>query len=228
MEKFWKTLLKKVDTRNFEYLRGVKSIVVCANGHTDYKVNISDKHIDSCDVVVRMNDCKIIGDLTGSKTSLQIVTSNAFDLLDCDRVVYLYNRKFLKFKKNVNLPEIDARIVGTQIQNSIKQHFGFTRRMAGLITLLFFAVLKKRFGAENLYIYGFSANLLKDNKIQEYYFDSIEKKGGHLQQHTQHRWDVQCKIISYLKEIDIINEIPKSHQSHIEILRNDETDGSLV
>jgi hypothetical protein len=189
-----------------------KKIIICGNGADGYEENISNKFIDSHDIIVRINSYKIIPKISGTKTTIHYIGSinrgfhseddPPFPEFNKGEYIFLQNEDHKKklismgFEIKNNLVFLNRGI----LHRINKTAFNSKAIMSGTIIFTLFILIKLNVDCEINYI-GFSNHKIKNNKQSYYWGDREIKNDINKTLHNKHNFDSQYKMMLLIDNI---------------------------
>ena len=204
---------KKFFINNVYHLFENKKIILCGNSNNGYENNVSNKFIDSHDVVIRVNSYKIIPEVSGKKTTIHFMNSlntNFHTKIDpifpecnnCNFILLNDDEKYynqLKKIKKINKPII--RYNTKLLDNILFDIFDSKVRMTGPIIIILLILIRMNCDCTINHI-GFSDGHTLVNKKQEYYWGKRSiKNNKYINLHNSHNFDKQYKLLNILDYI---------------------------
>ena len=191
-----------------------KKIILVGNGPDGFKASLSNKYIDSHDIVVRINSYKIIPNLTGTKTTIHVMGSTDIKFHDstinpiypvknkCDYIFHSDNRSFKKrLDKIVNIKKPRVLFKQDILSELSKKICNTKKNCTGPSCLILFILITLKTNCHLNYI-GFGKHQLNAKGNQEYYWGERVLKTKKLGDfHSNHGFDKQHKL---LKVIDLL------------------------
>jgi len=200
-----------------ETFSNVKSIVVCGNGPYGYEKNISNQIINSCDIVVRMNEFKLVGGLTGAKSSIHFLSSSLCSYTideNLDYMISINNMHKLKNKyeklKSKNLIICNTIVIEELLKKYFKLDDSENLKITGLISIIYFYLICKKYNIKDLYIFGINNHAL-NKEGKQIYVDKIRDIPSKTL-HESHNFFIQELIINQL----IDKNTMKVHTKYLE------------
>jgi hypothetical protein len=194
------------DNNLHELFSNVKSIALCGNGPYGYYENISDKIIDNCDKVVRMNEFKLVDRFTGVKTHIHFISSSLceYTIEDKEDIKYMASINNLNKLKN-KYEKLESKkliicnsIVIEELLNKYfkLESFQCNLKITGLLSTIYYYLICKKYNIKDFYIYGIHNHELNEEGKQIYIDKVRDPPNNDL--HKSHNFYIQELIIDKL------------------------------